>query len=119
MAGNIGWILRCDIKDGALDAFKTLMEEMVEATKADEPETLNYEWFINADETKCQIYQRYKDSTAIMTHLASFQRKFAERFLAAVTPTGLTVYGDPDDVVRGALSAFNPIYVSQIGGFAR
>ncbi len=54
-----------------------------------------------------------------MTHLGSFGQNFAERFMAAVAPTRLVVYGDPNDEVRAALSAFGPVHMAQIGGFAR
>jgi hypothetical protein len=51
--------------------------------------------------------------------LGSFGQNFAERFLAAVAPTRLVVYGDPNDEVRAALSAFGAVHMAQIGGFAR
>ena len=54
-----------------------------------------------------------------MIHLESFRQNFAERFMAAVTPTRLVVYGDPSGEVRAALSAFGAVHMAQIGGFAR
>ncbi len=54
-----------------------------------------------------------------MIHLESFGQNFAERFMAAVTPARLVVYGDPNDEVRAALSALGPVHMAQIGGFAR
>ncbi len=119
MSDNVHWVLEIEIKQGELDNFKALMNEMVEATRANEPGTMNYEWFISADERSCHIYERYADSAATMTHLGSFGQNFAERFMAAVTPTRLVVYGDPSDEVRAALSAFGAVHMAQIGGFAR
>ena len=119
MSDNVHWVLELEIKQGELDNFKALMNEMVEATRANEPGTMNYEWFIGADESSCHLYERYADSAATMTHLGSFGQNFAERFMAAVTPTRLVVYGDPNDEVRAALSAFGAVHMAQIGGFAR
>ncbi len=119
MSDNVHWVLEIEIKQGELDNFKALMIEMVEATRANEPGTMNYEWFISDDAGSCHIYERYADSAATMIHLESFGQNFAERFMAAVTPTGLVVYGDPNDEVRAALSAFGPVHMAQIGGFAR
>ncbi len=119
MSGNVLWVLELDIKQGELDNFKALMNEMVDATRANEPDAMNYEWFISDDERSCHLYERYVDSAATMTHLGSFGQYFAERFLAAVTPTRLVVYGDPNDEVRAALSAFGAVHMAQIGGFAR
>ena len=49
MSGNVHWVLELNIKDGALDDFKALMGEMVTATKTNEPDAMNYEWFISED----------------------------------------------------------------------
>ncbi len=46
-------------------------------------------------------------------------RSLGARPGAAVTPTRLVVYGDPNDEVRAALSAFGAAHMTQIGGFAR
>ncbi len=92
---------------------------MVDATQSNEPDTLNYEWFISADGKSGQIYERYADSAATMTHLGAFGEKFAERFLAAVEPTSFVVYGKPNDEVKAALGPFGAVYMDQIGGFAR
>ena len=58
MSDNVHWVIELDIKQGELDNFKALMNEMVEATRANEPGTMNYEWFISDDERSCHIYER-------------------------------------------------------------
>ena len=45
---RLSWVVQCAVKDGQLDAFKELMEEMVAGT-SEEPGALNYEWFISDD----------------------------------------------------------------------
>ncbi len=119
MSDNVHWLLDLNIKDGKLDDFKAVMNEMIEATRANEPGTLIYEWFISEDGKSCHIYERYVDSAATMIHLGSFGEKFAERFLAALEPTRFMVYGNPNDEVRAALEGFGAVHMSQIGGFAR
>ncbi len=119
MSENVYWLLEVTIKPGELDNFKALMKEMVEATQANEPNTLNYEWTISEDSQSCHIYERYADSAATMTHLGAFGEKFAERFMAAVDPTRIVVYGTPNNEVKEALSGFGPIFMAPFGGFAR
>ena len=119
MSDNVYWLLEVTIKIGEFDNFKTLMKEMVEATQANEPNTLNYEWTISEDSQNCHIYERYADSAATMTHLGAFGEKFAERFMAAVDPTRIVVYGTPNNEVKEALSGFGPIFMAPFGGFAR
>ncbi len=119
MSGNVHWVLEVAIKDGELGNFKTLMAEMVEATQANEPGTLNYEWFISQDEKTCHIYERYADSDATRVHLGSFAEHFAGRFMGMATPGKFTLYGDPDDQIREALKGMGAIEMAQIGGFVR
>lgn len=95
------------------------MKEMVTATQSNEPGAQSYEWFVRDDSKTCHIYERYADSAAVMTHLGNFGARFAERFLDAVEPTRLTVYGNPSEEARGALAGLNAAFMSPIGGFSR
>ena len=119
MNDNVYWLLEVVIKPGEFDSFKALMNEMVESTQVNEPNTLNYEWAISEDSQKCHLYERYADSAATMTHLATFGEKFAERFMAAVEPTRFMVYGNPSNDVKEALSGFGAVFMTPFGGFAR
>lgn len=78
MSSNIFWLLGLTVSDGKLESLKKLMAEMVDSTNKNEPDTINYEWFLSADKKICHIYERYKNSDAVMKHLAAFGEKFAE-----------------------------------------
>ncbi len=119
MSDAVSWVLELNVKSGQLDAFKALAQEMSEATQADEPGATHYEWFTDADGKNIHIYERYADSAATMVHLGNFGAKFAERFLACVDPTRLTVYGDPSAEARGALAGFGAAHMTQFDGYAR
>jgi hypothetical protein len=49
-ASNVFWRFGVAIKNGKLDEFKALIQEMSDPSRADEPETLIYEWTISDDE---------------------------------------------------------------------
>ena len=119
MSDVVQWVVEFDIKDGELENLKAVMNEMVAATNANEPDTMCYEWFISGDGKGLHIYERYADSAAVLTHLKTFGEKFAERLLAAANPTRLFVYGDPNSAARAALAGFGAVHMEQIGGFAR
>ncbi len=119
MSDAVSWVLELSVKDGQLDAFKALAQEMSAATQADEPGAAIYEWFIDGDGKTIHIYERYTDSAATMVHLGNFGAKFAERFLACVDPSRLMVYGDPSDEVRGGLAGLGAAHMTQFAGFAR
>lgn len=118
MSENVSWLLELAVKPGELGTFEALMHEMVESTQA-EPGTLSYEWSISDARDVCHVYERYADSAAALAHMGSFGANFAGRFLAAATPTRLTVYGTPSDEVKKGLSGFGPVFLAPFGGFAR
>lgn len=119
MNNNVYWILELAIKDGELDNFRSLMNEMVAATHANEPNTLNYEWTISEDGKICHIYERYVDSAATLIHMGTFGEKYAERFNTAVEATRFMAYGNPNSEVRDVLSGLGAVFMSPFGGFAR
>lgn len=117
MSDVVSWDLMLSVKDGKLDEFRALMDEMVAATK-DEPGALIYEWFVSDDGTAVHIYERYADSDATMAHLGSFAG-FAPRFFGAVDPTGFYVYGNPNEATAEALTGSGAQIMGSLGGFAR
>jgi quinol monooxygenase YgiN len=119
MSNHVYWTLKADINPGKLDQVQALMHEMVTATNEGEPETLNYEWSFNEDNSILHIHERYADSAATMVHLANFGSKFAERILAVLVPTSLEVYGNPSNEVKEALGAFGAQYFTSAEGFVR
>lgn len=52
MSDHVCWMLELGIQNGRARDRRVLMTEMVSATRADEPGTLNYEWSITPDGTR-------------------------------------------------------------------
>jgi quinol monooxygenase YgiN len=118
MGDHVSWWLEVAVRPGQREELKALVAEMIESTHAEAGVTV-YEWTISDDGGTVHAYERYADSRAVVTHLATFGEKFAERFLRAADPTRFVVRGTPDDEAREALSAFGPSYMRPLGGFAR
>lgn len=118
MSDHILGVSELTIKPGELENFKALVSEMVDATQANEPNALNYEYFISPDGKQCHIYERYADSAAVMTHMKNFEA-FAERFMAAVEMTAVTIYGNPSAEVREVVSGLGAVFMAPLAGFAR
>ena len=116
---HICWMLEMDVQEGQENNFRTLIAEMVRATRANESGTLDYEWSISPDGKRCHSFERYVDDAAVLTHLGTFGDKFASHFLETFTPVKLVVYGSPSDAVRSALAGFNPVYMQPVEGFSR
>jgi quinol monooxygenase YgiN len=119
MKGEVYWMLELEIQPGRDKDFRALMAEMVSATKSNEPGALAYEWSTSADGRMCHILERYADSAAVMTHMATFGQKFAGRFFEVFKPKRFEIHGEPDAAVRAAFAANNPAYFEPAGGFTR
>ena len=119
MSEAVSWNLKLSVKEGKLEDFKALAQEMSEATEANEPGALLYEWFVSDDGKTCHIIENYTDSAAVVTHMGTFGEKFAERFLGCVNPTGLAVYGSPNDEARAILDGLGAVYMGEFAGFRR
>lgn len=118
MEKHVSWVVELEVKDGALEAFKELMEEMVAGTSA-EPQTLAYEWYISGDGKTVHIFEKYADSDATVSHVSGFLEKWAARFMESVDVTRFVVYGDPTPAAREILAGFGPTYLGPWGGFSR
>src|SRR5690242_7861803 len=119
MGNNVSWMLELEVQPGRERDFKSLMHEMVEATRANEPGALAYEWSLSADGAVCHIYERYADSAATLVHMGNFGAKYAGRFLEILKPTRLMLYGSPSDEVKKGLAALNAVHMLPVGGFTR
>src|SRR5215213_6888261 len=116
MVHEIAWLLEMRVNPGELETVRALMEEMVASARA-EAGTLGYAWYVSEDGTTVALFERYVDSAAVLTHLATFGKKFAQRFDSAMSPARLTIFDTPSDEVRQGMSAFAPTYLGYFGGF--
>jgi quinol monooxygenase YgiN len=73
-------IARFKIKEGKLDEYKRLTDKAMELVRANEPGTLQYDVFFNADESECMVIERYKDSDAAMKHVENVGPLFSAVF---------------------------------------
>ena len=118
MEEQVSWLIELAVKDGQLDAFTELMEEMVAGTSV-EPQTLAYEWYISDDRTTVHIYEKYADSASTISQVNGFLEKWADRFMACVDVSRFVVYGSPNAEAREILGAFGGMYMGPWGGFSR
>ena len=121
MTGRVSWVNELAVKDGKLESFRELMEEMVSGAK-NEPGTLSYEWYISPDGGAVHVVETYADSAAVVAHHVSegfALKNWAVRFMDCADVTRVNAYGDPDAAAREILDRLGAIYQSSWGGFSR
>jgi len=61
-------VARLKIHDGKLDEFKRLAAKCAELVRTKDTGTLQYELYFNSDNTECLVFERYRDSQALLDH---------------------------------------------------
>jgi quinol monooxygenase YgiN len=81
--------------------FNKIVGQLIAAAK-NEAGTLAYEFSIDADQSIVPIFERYRNSDAIVSHVTQTFGPFAERFLAAAQVRSFVVYGTPSNGSKGS-----------------
>jgi quinol monooxygenase YgiN len=117
-SNTVSWVIEVELKPGALDAFRALTREMVDASRS-EPGTQIYERYLSTDGRRAHIVERYLDSDAALVHLARFCDEFADRFLALLDRGIARVYGPATNELKAKLDELGAQYFGYLDGFSR
>lgn len=94
------------IHPGKTEEFKVLAQRCVDIVREREPNTLFYEWFMNADQTECVALDCYTDLDAVMKHVGNIGPTMRE--LMSISDRELEIYGaDPSERFGGRTTARN------------
>lgn len=96
-------IARFRFIEGKREEYLRLAEQADALVAANEPGTLQYDLFLNDDQTECMIVERYRDSEAAMEHAANVGHLFAD-VLATVELVHGELLGDLSDELRAKLA---------------
>src|SRR5258707_8108655 len=120
MKGHVSWVNELAVKEGKLETFNQLMEEMVSGT-SNEPGTLAYEWYISHDGGTVHVVETYADSAAVVAHHVSegfALQNWARRFMECVRVIPGVVFRDPDAAAPLNLDHLRATHQSPPGGFS-
>jgi quinol monooxygenase YgiN len=95
-------IVRFKFEEGKLEEFKRLSDQCAEIVRTKDTGTLQYETFINEDQSECIVIERFRDSQALIEH-----SEHLSEMMEAILATGVVsgeLLGDPSDEVRANLA---------------
>jgi len=118
MTENIFWTFENEVI-GEIEALNSLMKEMVDFTKLNNPGTIYYEWFVSDDNKKCTLFERYDNSDSALAQADIFGKNFAMRFMEILKPKKFTLYGSPSDGLKKAGEKMGAAFMIPIGGFSK
>ena len=61
-------VARLKIHNGKLDEFRRLAAKCAELVRTRDIGTLEYKLYCNSDNTECLVFERYRDSQALLDH---------------------------------------------------
>ena len=70
-----------NIENGKIEEFKKLIQDMSRMVENNEPDTINYQFYLNRSETKCMVHETYTNSKIhLLTLLALHPKQYFQRF---------------------------------------
>jgi quinol monooxygenase YgiN len=65
---HLGVIARVKVRPGRLQGFKTQAAEILRLAQEKDTQTLRYDWFLNEDETDCEVHEAYLSEEGLIQH---------------------------------------------------
>ena len=96
-------IARFKFREGKLEEFKRLSAQAMEMVRTKEPGTLQYDIYLNDDQSECVVLERYRDSEAAMAHVANLGDLFDAVFATVIVVHG-ELLGEPSAELREKLA---------------
>jgi len=78
MNNKIRYRVEFTIQGSKIEEYKKLVQDMVRLVEANEPDTINYEFYLNKAETSCVVNETYANSEVTVKGLQ--YRQYFQRF---------------------------------------
>src|SRR5262245_7116349 len=88
------------IRPGQLDGFKAQAAVLMRLTKEKDTRTLRYDWFINEDETECEVHEAYLNEEGLFEHNAHVMEARHVLFRDFAFDHRMTVFGEVSQQLR-------------------
>jgi quinol monooxygenase YgiN len=101
--GEILGIARFKFHEGKAEEYKRLSAEAMEIVRTKDSGTLQFDTYLNDDESECMVIERYRDSDAAIEHWEKV-RELSETILATVSVVHGELLGEASDELRANLT---------------
>ena len=66
--GHLEVIARVKVRPGQMEGFKTQAAEILRLAQEKDTQTLRYDWFLNQDQTDCEVHEAYLREEGLIEH---------------------------------------------------
>ena len=93
---------------------------MSTTVEANEPDTIDYQFYLIRDGTKCIVHETYANSEAALAHNNSVASKtILPKVFSISRISRFDVYGNPSEELQKALTSFGAQNFKLFAGFSR
>jgi quinol monooxygenase YgiN len=96
MSDPIVYVDTSDVREGALEALKDAIKELVDFVEANEPRLIAYNVYLSDDGTSMTVVHVHPDSASLEYHM-EVVGPVLRRFVHLVTLTSIHIYGEPTE----------------------
>ena len=108
------------IEEGKIEEYKKLVQDMSRIVEANEPDTIDYQFYLNKDETECIVHETYANSEAVLAHITGVaSQTIIPKVFSVSRISRFDVYGNPSTELQKALTSFSPQTYDLFAGFSR
>lgn len=108
------------IEKGKIEEFKKLIQDMSRIVENNEPDTINYQFYLNRSETKCMVHETYTNSESVLAHITGVASKTTlPKIFNIARINRLDVYGNPSEELQKILTRFDSQTFNLFTGFSR
>ena len=108
------------IEEGKIEEYKKLVQDMSRMVEANEPDTINYQFYLNGGETKCIVHETYTNSEAVFAHMNGVaSQTILPKIFSVSRISRFDVYGNPGEELQKVLASFGAQTYNLFAGFSR
>ena len=84
-----------------------------------EPDTINYQFYLNRSETKCMVHETYTNSESVLAHITGVASKtILPKIFNVAKMDKLEVYGKPSEELQKVITSFGAQTYNHFVGFS-
>jgi quinol monooxygenase YgiN len=108
------------IEEGKTEEHKNLVQKMSRAVEDNEPDTINYQFYLNRSEKKCIVHETYANSEAVISHISGIaSQTILPKIYSVSRISRMDIYWNLSRELQKALTSFGSQIYNLFAGFSR
>ncbi len=108
---QLKFVARLKIHADKLEQFNNIAKECLKTVREKDQGTLQYDWYLNKEQTECVVLEGYEDSNALLAHMGNLGDTLGQ-LLSLSDFTG-EFYGNPSQELMKAVEGFEIAYYGE------